>query len=320
MRTIQYLSPTSLSLWESDRTEFYLRYCADNRPPRVPQTRPMAIGSAFDAFVKNYLVGALYSTVPPEFAISAIFEAQVEPQNRDWALEHGEALFNEYRRLGALSDLMIEMSHATSTPRFEFTVENRVAHTAHAAGIPLLGKPDCHFTLASGSELIIDWKVNGYCSASPVSPKAGYMKERPSGRAHRDCQQLSVAGIPINMARPLDTVDVGWATQLCIYGWVISGAIAPLFGIEQLCCRGLESCGGLRVASHRCKISPEFRLSLLDRLAQCWGSIQSGHIFTELTLGDSVARCSVLDNYYKAYEVQEGANIEHEEWFKTITR
>ena len=67
MREIKYLSPSSISTFFDDRTEFYLKYCAENRPPRMKQTQPMSVGSAFDAFVKNHLVYSLHDTVSPSF-------------------------------------------------------------------------------------------------------------------------------------------------------------------------------------------------------------------------------------------------------------
>lgn len=319
MRAIRYLSPTSIKTWESDRTEFYLRYCAENRPPKIPQTRPMAIGSAFDAFVKNYIVGALRGSVPDQFQIETIFEQQVEPQNRDWALLHGEALFNAYRSSGALADLMIELSHATAEPRFEFEVEARVAHTAFADGIPLLGKPDAHCPLAGGGSLTVDWKVNGFCGNSATSPKKGYVKERPSGKSHRDCQLMNLSGIGCNIAHKLDDIDVDWATQLCIYMWVL-GSPCPtngIVGIEQVACAGQESAASCRFASHRSRISANFQLTLLSRIATIWDSIQRGHIFTDLTLAESQARGAILDEQYTAF-VNDGSD--KEKWFTSITR
>ena len=61
---MRYLSPTSLSTWKKcvdagDMTEFFIRYLADKRPPRPPQTIPMAVGSAFDAYVKCYIMDRL---------------------------------------------------------------------------------------------------------------------------------------------------------------------------------------------------------------------------------------------------------------------
>ena len=52
MRTPKYISPSALKLFEKNPTEYYLKYLADAHPPRSPQTQPMSVGSAFDAFVK----------------------------------------------------------------------------------------------------------------------------------------------------------------------------------------------------------------------------------------------------------------------------
>ena len=34
-----------MALWEKDPEEHYVKYLSDNRPPRLPQTEPMCVGS-----------------------------------------------------------------------------------------------------------------------------------------------------------------------------------------------------------------------------------------------------------------------------------
>ena len=60
MRIPKSLSYSSLSLWEKDIDEFYAKYLSDHAAPRLPQTPPMAVGSAFDAEVKAALHAALF--------------------------------------------------------------------------------------------------------------------------------------------------------------------------------------------------------------------------------------------------------------------
>ena len=94
MRQPKFLSPSSIGKWNDDREEYYLRYLADNRPPKMAQTLPMSIGSAFDAYTKSYISERLFGKdARPEFNFSAIFEKQVESQNRDWAKKHGKHAF-----------------------------------------------------------------------------------------------------------------------------------------------------------------------------------------------------------------------------------
>jgi hypothetical protein len=66
--------------------------------------------------------------------------------------------------------------------------------------------------------------------------------------------------------------------------------------IDQLACKPTEDRFPLiRVAQHRCRISKDWQLKLKDRLVKCWGIIQSGHIFDDLSREESDARCEVLD-------------------------
>ena len=122
-RTPQYLSPSALSLYKKDQVEYYRRYCCDSRPIKIPQTVPMAVGSAFDAFVKSYLFGKLCSAAPIEecakYDLTKLFNAQVETQNRQEVWEYGAHLFDMYKESGALADLMMELSKSIDTPRFE---------------------------------------------------------------------------------------------------------------------------------------------------------------------------------------------------------
>src|SRR5581483_6216669 len=145
MREIKYLSPTSISKYAEDPDEFYLNYLADNRPPRMAQTQPMSIGSAFDAYVKSFLHQSLFGVGnDPKFEFQTLFEAQVEACNRDWAMVHGKQAFDVYKKCGALYDLMLELQHSVGTPRFEIDMMGVVdAHregvTKQLGGVTFLG-------------------------------------------------------------------------------------------------------------------------------------------------------------------------------------
>ena len=92
MQIPRSLSYSSLCLFEKEPDEFYVRYLANHRAPRLPQEQPAAVGRAFDAYVKAQLNWHLYDrAMSPQFEFPAIFESQVEPQNRDFALEGRQA-------------------------------------------------------------------------------------------------------------------------------------------------------------------------------------------------------------------------------------
>ena len=330
MRTPTYLSPSSISKFYTDRKEFYLHYLADERPPRFPQTQPMSVGSAFDAYIKNHLVKRLRGTVPPEFEFETIFEMQVEPHNRDWARTAGKYAFDCYERSGAVADLMIDLLSASSEPRFEFTVNASVSMEMRVDSIPFLGKPDIYFISKNGVHMIFDWKVNGFCSKHGASPKAGYIKirdgwdhssekmSRNCNQAHKDAHLLEVDGITINVAKPFEEVDLTWADQLSIYAWLMGEAVGAEFviGIEQLACKPGKSNPSIRVASHRGCVSPEYQRGLFDRANKAWKIIQSGHVFDDLPLSESMEKQRVLDDYHKAFVVENVNDV----WFNKVTR
>lgn len=332
MRTPTYLSPSSLSTFERDRKEFYLRYLADERPPKIPQTQPMSVGAAFDAYIKSYLYGRLFGKGSnPEFEFDTIFVKQVEEQNRDWALEAGKYAFKCYQKSGAIADLMIDLLAASNEPRFEFTVNGDVSMECRVDSIPFLGKPDIYFISKNGVHMIWDWKVNGFCSKNGVSPKRGFIKirdswdpsERKASRGvnspHKKAHLFDVDGVTINIGEPFEDIDITWADQLTIYGWLMGEPVGAEFviGIEQLVCKPHEpNRPSIRVASHRGQTSPEYQKGLFDRAYKAWKIIERGHIFDDLTLEESMAKQRVLDDYHKAFEVKD----ENDAWFNKVTR
>lgn len=217
MKTLRYLSPTSISTFLSDKEQFYLRYLSDNRPERDPQTNAMSVGSAFDSEVKAELRYLLFGDNRAE-VYEKYFTDSVDLVNRDFASVAGKRCFDSYKNSGALNDLMIDMSKAKEGPKFEFYVsnadsengtinmipdnptvlkvevpnaaerpkvtevgidptDNRIFKT-YAGGVKLLGKPDAWYITASGNHIILDWKVNGYCANRSVSPEKGYIMIR----------------------------------------------------------------------------------------------------------------------------------------------
>jgi len=332
VREIKYLSPTSIALFFSNITEFYLNYLAENRPPRIPQTRPMSVGSAFDAHCKSFLHERLFGKGhDSRFALDAIFEAQVESQNRDWAREAGAHAFECYRQSGALADLMLELQGAVGPPRFELEVRGviegvREGSTFESAGVMFLGKPDVRFVSRGGAHVVFDWKVNGYCSQA--SPMQGYVRLRerqPAGQyrhssAHRNAQVMSHQGVMINVASYLEHFDPDWARQLSIYAWLCGEEVGGNFvaAVDQLVCKqDPPRKPDVRVAEHRLKISAAHQRRVFAEAQHVWEVVHSDHIFREMSKAESQARCKLLDGTAAAL-VGEGSS--EDKWFSNVTR
>ena len=330
MRTIEYLSPSSISLWDENRDEFYYRYLADERPPRMPQTQAMSIGSAFDAYAKNYFHTCLFGKDhDPRFDLTALIDAQVEPQHRDWATIHGKYAFEQYKSAGCTADLMLELRRAQSDPRFEFDAKGvingyREGMETNIAGVTLLGKPDVHFVNHAGTTVILDFKVNGYCSANGISPIPGYMRCRSAGatqhKMHKDCQPMMHRGMMINIAKYLEAQDKKWAQQLAIYAWLCGDPVGSdfLVAIDQLACS--PTVGGLpsiRIAEHRTRVSANFQWQVFNKAAEIWETIHSDHLFRDLTKAQSKEKCESLDR--RSRELR-GEGTPEDNWFAQITR
>lgn len=297
MKTVQYLSPSSIAKYNENPDEFYMKYLSDKAPPKDKQTAPMSVGSSFDAYVKSYLHDQLFGKTDPRFEFQTLFEAQVEPHVRAQALIDGKKCFEAYKATGALNDLMIMLSKASNTPRFEFDLRGVVE--GHREGVQLqfgnvvlLGKPDVHFISKEGVDVILDWKVNGFYSQA--SPTKGYIKLRPEGTRHKEAFVQWDRDIEVNMAHTLDQTREEWAAQLAIYGWLLGMKVGSRFvvAIDQLACRKDRD---IRIAEHRAYVNELFQHDLFRKAQHLWDLCHSGYFFRDLTLEESQNKCKLLD-------------------------
>jgi len=301
MRKPEYLSPTSIATYVDDPEKFYLKYITDNRPPRDPQTKPMSVGSAFDAYVKAYLVECLFGKgSKPEFELDALMVSQVEAHNRDWAYGAGLNCMEQYKQLGALADLLAALEKSIVEPRFE----SDLYETFIFEGVPIRfrGKPDCSFVNDREIKIILDWKVNGYCANRTTSPMQGYVKLRESGKlpkTHKKCTMGLVDGVFINTEYGLELFNQSWARQTTIYGWLGGCEVGEKFIsiIHQLACKATPTKPIIRVAEHASHILPSFQQQVVTEALEVHRAIHGGHFFKELSLEDSKAKCELLDKH-----------------------
>lgn len=306
MRKPEYLSPSNVKLFFEDRDAWYLRYLSPFKIPREPQSRPMSVGSAFDAYVKAYLHEQIFGKgVDPRFSLDTLFESQVESHNRDWAKDAGKYVFECYKRSGALADLSLELNQAIGNPRFEIEIQSRVGadRVRETKGIMVLGKPDVFFINKAGKIVILDWKVNGYCGNGTTSPSPGYVKLRGTttgdvGKSHKNCVLGEYQGMIINMATTLECVNEDWAAQVAIYGWLCGAEIGDEFVtcIDQIVGKNM---GGeypqLRIAEHRTRVSKTFQEFTFERFHQVHKAIETGLVFDDLNLEGNKNRMEMLD-------------------------
>jgi hypothetical protein len=267
----------------------------------------MAVGSAFDAYVKADLYKTLGLPVNPVYEFEALFESQVEAHNRDWARPNGKHVFDSYKAVGAYAVILEQLRRSETAPRFEFELRGPVTHQGKS--VVLLGKPDLVFTLG-GKTIIRDWKVNGYCGKSATSPKPGYVNiygGRSSGNPHKDATLKDVNGITINASRGLENADLGWARQLSVYAWLLDAPVGSDFvcGIEQLVGKPTGGYPEIRVAAHTYQVGPMFQQALFATAISVWEAIQKDHIFTDMTFEQDKARRKALDQMASAFDPED---------------
>jgi len=325
MRTPEHLSHSGFSLWEKNAEEYYIKHLADRRAPHMPQERPASVGSCFDAFAKSALHEALFGKgADPEYSFESLFATQVEPHNRDWVLEEGRHVFQCYQDAGAYQELLDLLLQADEPPRFEFTVR------APLGGVPFLGKPDCRFVWR-GVHIVHDWKVNGYCAKSAVSPAKGYMLCRDGSMngkwskshntAHKDFVAIDVNGLKVD-AGYMEDFATSWADQLSLYGWGLGEKVGDqnvVLSIHQVACKPMP--GGrpwLRFSEYRARVRDSYQHHLMKRLQTAWHHITSGHVLKHLSPEDNNTRCRMLEKESESLYMSDGS--EREEFFNDCVR
>lgn len=294
------LSPSAISTYLKSKEEFYLRYLAPVKPPVVPQTEAMAVGSAFDAYVKSYLYKSLFGNKDPRYSFEALFESQVEPHVRDFARDAGALCWAEYSRSGALMDLLLDMKSASIEPRFEFDLfgvvfGKREGLSLEVDSVGFKGKPDAYYVTRDGVRVILDWKVNGYMSSA--SPMKGYVRLWLDGQyqgSHKECVIGKYHGTLYNKGTTLDKLNNDWARQLSIYAWLIGEEVGSdfLVAIDQLACRDT----GIRVAEHRLFVDPDAQKNYFEIALTIDRSIKNKHLFNELSKEENDKKYRYLDD------------------------
>jgi hypothetical protein len=275
----------------------------------------MSVGSSFDAYVKAELVIDLgMSNELPGFDLDTLFKDQVEEHNRDFAIEAGKDCMEAYKVSGAYRRLLHQINHG-SEPRFEFTAVGEIL------GVPVRGKPDLQYRNEAGAMVIVDWKVNGFCSKSGASPKKGYVlcmdgwhgeHSRSHNKVHKSADLMHIGGMDINIGMFFEEVDQRWARQLSTYGWLGGEEVGSNFiiQIEQLACNPKNGMH-IRCATHAGRSSKGFQETVAKQYATAWKAIAEGHIFIDLTYEQSKAMCEKLDHFHKAYQVKDEKDV----WF-----
>lgn len=260
VRTIEYLSPSSLKMFESEPVNFYLRKLGpeESKPADEEQGFPAAVGTAFDAAVKLMLSSTLGLKCPP---LEEMLKKVTTEKERACAM--GYSLLVGYMACGAMSALMAEGPTGVEVhPEARFAPGTRV---------PIKGQLDATLKMKKQKQIVIhDWKVSGANRPGEVSPRKGYARLWDSDTpgvarpAHKDY------GIPF------EEIDEHWATQLTIYGWNMGHPLKELLASIDEVCVGKD--GRVRVAQFRSHVGLAFQRKVKARLVSAWARIKNNDV------------------------------------------
>lgn len=346
MRKPEYLSPSAIDLWIKDRREYYVKYLADVRSPKIPQTDAMALGSAFDSFIKAHITLVLAPGYVPRGPVlvrpvaiaqppggmtgrmnhDLVLEdgskcpdvlrdqylSSVEPHNDRTALRDGWIVYQDYLRSGSLARLLTLLP-AGSIVKMESTVRGTVD------GVPLSGKPDLYCLWTDYEKRTLD----GTEVEVPV-PKSllldwkvnGFYSKtgaypNPGAFSIYDSSSGGYIGSGSRYGRPFEECDATWARQVLTYAWCL-GLPNPTFYIDQLAYRG----GKKLVATVRGTIEQAFAEGLRATYVDAWSRIERDHIFSDMTVEESRALSRQLDTQGNAF-VGSGPN---DDYFRKVAR
>jgi hypothetical protein len=247
----------------------------------------MSIGSAFDARVKGALAEALLGQ--KDWTEKLLLD-QVEEQNRDWAFHESKKVFADYVGARCMRNLISEIGDSIAL-RFEFESFKNLRYD-DGYEVPLYGKPDAYFLRPDGLHVVIDWKVNGFCSQA--SPAPGYVKLLDTDGIDHGPHKLSYPTLYRGIFCVQGEIPLIWRDQLRMYTWMLDntpdGTSDWIAGVDQLAYRN----GVPRYAIHRIRMTDD--LDLRKRIRFAWEHISTGHFFHNMSKAESDIRIGMLSS------------------------
>lgn len=231
---------------------------------REPQGTPAAVGAAFDAFVKSYLVKELSLSGVPSLdemlKDNVTAKGKKRPPNwYDQVVEAGQALFKAYLDCGAMDYALQD-----GLNRVELWITENI------------GEAYTHGRLdgATVHDIAFDWKIRGYASA-PKSPTQGWTRSWKKGKL------MDTSHKKVNTF--FEKINPKWAQQLCIYNILLGHTVGDVMFVyfDEISMRNNRDNPvidpmKLRINQIRSQISPGFQQKVYNDLQECWNDMIRG--------------------------------------------
>jgi hypothetical protein len=248
-RQIAYISPSTFMKWKNCEYSVFLQRLAGYPYVREPQGLAAAIGSAFDALVKDVMIKRKGWKSP--FTLKGMLKNNVtiEGEQRSIAIEQGRYVAAQYIK----SDLFIKLMDCVQEVEREYY--------ANIGGIPILGQLD-----ARVDGMPFDWKLRGFASKNIPSPTKGFNVRY---------NLATVIEEPMHKERfPLNEKNENWAIQMAMYD-LCTKAFMNKYIIHEITPNCMVEHKG-NIASNTIKaetLNVPFYRQLLKELTDMWEAI-----------------------------------------------
>ena len=247
-RQMTYISPSSFKSWENCQYKTYLTRLAGHPFMKSPAGPPAKIGTAFDAYIKDYIAKKKNIKSP----VLSLHNMLADVEDEFKAI--GSRLAKAY-----ISNPLIGMFLDTLDLKLEQEMYTNVS------GVPLLGRIDA--IIESNP---FDWKVRGF-GKSKVYPTKGYNR-----KFIYNGEKWYEMPVPLNNTI-LEESQPDWAVQKLFYCWILGRSTRP-YHVHELINRGDE----LELYVHQGNISREFAANIMVRVKRMWENITDQFYYAEI--------------------------------------
>jgi len=244
-RQLPYISPSTFLKWQSCQHRVYLSRLAGFKYKHEPQGLAAAYGSAFDSFIKGHIAKEL-NIKTKVLTTEHLLRQTVDKQHQDVAIPMGKYIAEEYLKLGIIDEFI--------KPEVKLDQELYGMHNA----IPILGQLDM-----IPNDMPFDWKTGGFTSYKGRYPKKGWWKKWVLNVKTGDIKEYES-----HDEKPLDKIDTFWATQMCMYDWLLHNPERPYI-IHEI----VQHANKISFVIYRGNISQEFNDTLENQVAAMWSNI-----------------------------------------------
>ena len=270
--------------WRACQFKVYLSRLAGHTYPEAERSYPASVGTAFDAFVKDYIAKKRNIKNIPTLDLSRLLTGLSKE-----SIEHGKIIAKAYIESGWIQQFLDVK---------DIRLEQEVFK--NHGGIPILGRID-----AIINDVPFDWKVRGTSLTSNYTtyPTKGYGE-----RYEYDLEKLKgqkviyLSNQKVPQEIPLEQRNEEWGIQLLFYNWLIRSTPYK-FQIHEIVQQSSGKAGGgeLIFVNHEYVISLEFSYRIKAELDIMWKQISEQLYYAEIE--EPRPRTQICEAYNSLCEV-----------------